>query len=120
MWDTWPEIEGHDFKEDWDKEGHINHPKRSELFLTTDDIQQLHRDTPAHNELMAPMNEFMKRQFANREPLRTNLLIPTLEYRITQAAKLRGPCTNGSCNLSQLHNWGHKSNYGTANSTVSG
>ena len=40
VWDTWPEIEGHDFKEDWDKEGH----KRSETLLTTDDIQQLHRD----------------------------------------------------------------------------
>ena len=36
------------------------------------------------------MNEFMRRQFANQEPRRTNLLIPALEYRITQAAKLRG------------------------------
>ena len=32
----------------------------------------------------------MERQFANQEPLRNNLLIPTLEHRITQAAKLRG------------------------------
>ena len=46
--------------------------------------------SPAHNELLAPMNEFMRRQFANQEPLRTNLLIPALEYRIAQAAKLRG------------------------------
>ena len=90
VWDTWPDVEDQDFKKDWDKEGHINHPKRSEIPLTTDDIQQLHRDTPAHNELMAPMNEFMKRQFANRDTLRTNLLIPTLESRITQAARLRG------------------------------
>ena len=36
------------------------------------------------------MNEFMRRQFANQEPLRTNLLIPALESRIAQAAKLRG------------------------------
>ena len=77
-------------KKDWDKEGHINHPKRSETILTTDDIQQLQRDTPAHNELRAPMNQFMERQFANQEPLRNNLLIPTLESRIIQAAKLRG------------------------------
>ena len=87
VWDTWPEIEGHDFKEDWDKEGHINHPKRSETLLTTDDIQQLHRDTPAHNELMAPMNEFMRRQFANQEPL-------------PGCQTARGPCANGSCDLS--------------------
>ena len=90
VWDTWPEVEGQNFKEDWDKEGHINHPKRSETILTTDDIQQLQRATPAHNELMAPMNQFMERQFANQEPLRNNLLIPTLESRIIQAAKLRG------------------------------
>ena len=45
---------------------------------------------PAHNELVAPIKQFIERQFANRKPLRTNLLIPTLEYRITQAAKLRG------------------------------
>ena len=36
------------------------------------------------------MNQFMERQFANQEPLRNNLLIPTLESRIIQAAKLRG------------------------------
>ena len=90
VWDTWPEVEGQNFKEDWDKEGHINQPKRSETILTTDDIQQLQRDTPAHNELRAPMNQFMERQFANQEPLRNNLLIPTLESRIIQAAKLRG------------------------------
>ena len=36
------------------------------------------------------MNQFMERQFANQEPLRNNLLIPTLEARINQAAKLRG------------------------------
>ena len=54
------------------------------------DIQRLHRATPAHNELLAPMNEFMRRQFANQEPLRTNMVIPTLEHRMTQAAKLRG------------------------------
>ena len=41
IWETWPVIEGHNFKEDWDKEGHINHPKRSETVLTTDDIHQL-------------------------------------------------------------------------------
>ena len=35
IWETWPVIEGHNFKEDWDKEGHINHPKRSETALTT-------------------------------------------------------------------------------------
>ena len=90
VWDTWPDIEGQNFKEDWDKEGHINHPKRSEKALTTEDIAQLHRDTPAHNELVAPMNEFMKRQFANRDTLRTSLLISTLEHRIAQAARLRG------------------------------
>ena len=89
IWETWPVIEGHNFKEDWDKEGHINHPKRSETALTTDDIHQL-QDTLAHNELRAPMNQFMKRQFANQEPLRNNLLIPTLEVRINKAAKLRG------------------------------
>ena len=65
IWDTWPEVEGQNFKEDWNKKSHINHSKRSE----------------------------------------------------TQAT--RGSCTNGSCHLSQLHNQGQKSNYGTANSTVS-
>ena len=90
IWETWPVIEGHNFKEDWDKEGHINHPKRSETALTTDDIHQLQQDTPAHNELRAPMNQFMERQFAKQEPLRNNLLIPTLEVRINKAAKLRG------------------------------
>ena len=90
VWETWPDVDGQNFKEDWDKEGHINHPKRSETTLTTEDIQQLQRDTPAHNELRAPMNQFMERQFANQEPLRNNLLIPTLESRIIQAAKLRG------------------------------
>ena len=73
IWETWPVIEGHNFKEDWDKEGHINHPKRSETALTTDDIHQLQQDTRAHNELRAPMNQFMERQFANQEPLRNNL-----------------------------------------------
>ena len=73
-----------------DKEGHINHPKRSETALTTDDIHQLQQDTRAHNELRAPMNKFMERQFANQKPLRNNLLIPTLEVRINKAAQLRG------------------------------
>ena len=36
------------------------------------------------------MNPFMERQFANQEPLRNDLLIPSLEARINQAAKLRG------------------------------
>ena len=36
------------------------------------------------------MNEFIRRQFANQEPLRTNMFIPALEHRMTQAAKLRG------------------------------
>ena len=90
VWNTWPDVEGHNFKEDWDKEGHINHPKRSDTALTTEDIHQLQQDTPAHNELRVPMNQFMERQFANQEPLRNNLLIPTLEARINQAAKLRG------------------------------
>ena len=76
IWETWPVIEGHNFKEDWDKEGHINHPKRSETALTTDDIHQLQQDTRAHNELRATMNPFMERQFAKQEPLRNNLLIP--------------------------------------------
>ena len=62
VWDTWPEIEGHNLKDNWDKEGHINHPKR-------DDIRRLQRATPAHNELLAPMNEC--RQFANQDPSRT-------------------------------------------------
>ena len=69
---------------------HCNHPKRSETALTTDDIHQLQQDTRAHNELRAPMNPFMERQFANQEPLRNDLLIPSLEARINQAAKLRG------------------------------
>ena len=41
VWESWPEVDGHNFKEDWDKEGHINHPKRSETVLTTKDIHQL-------------------------------------------------------------------------------
>ena len=90
VWDTWPEVEGHNFKEDWDKEGHINHPKRSTSLLTTDDIRRLQRATPAHNELLAPMNEFMRRQFANQDTSRTNMLISALGHRMAQAAKLRG------------------------------
>ena len=82
VWESWPDVDGQNFKEDWDKEGHINHPKRSDTALTTEDIHQLQQDTPAHNELRAPMNQFMERQFANQEPLRNNLLIPTLEARI--------------------------------------
>ena len=58
--------------------------------LMTDDIQRLHQATPAHNELLAPINEFIRRQFANQELLRTNMLIPALEHRMTQAAKLQG------------------------------
>ena len=60
VWDTWPHVEGQNFKEDWDKEEHINHPKRSETALTTEDIHQLQQDTPAYNELRAPMNQFME------------------------------------------------------------
>ena len=45
---------------DWDKEGHINHPKRSETALTTEDIHQLQQGTPAYNELRVPMNQFME------------------------------------------------------------
>ena len=71
VWDTWPEVEEQNFKEDWDKEGHINHPKRSETILTTDDIHQLQRDTPAHNELMAPMNQFMDVSLPTRNPFET-------------------------------------------------
>ena len=67
-----------------------NWPASKKKTLTTEDIHQLQQDTPAHNELRAPMNQFMERQFANQEPLRNNLLIPTLEARINQAAKLRG------------------------------
>ena len=63
---------------------------KKKTLLTTDDIQRLQQATPAHNELLAPMNEFIRRQFANQEPLRTNMLIPALEHRMTQAAKLRG------------------------------
>ena len=81
--------------------GESNHGKLSPLrpvghgryrFATAsaDDIHQLQQDTPAHNELRAPMNQFMERQFANQEPLRNNLLIPTFEVRINKAAKLRG------------------------------
>ena len=39
--------------------------------LTTEDIYQLQQDTPAHNELRAPMNQFMERQFANQNPSKT-------------------------------------------------
>ena len=90
VWDTWPQVEEHNFKEDWDKEGHINHPKRSTSLLTTEDHRMLQRATPAHNELLAPMNDFKRRQFANQNPSRTNMLILTLGHRIAQAAKLRG------------------------------
>ena len=71
VWESWPDVDGQNFKEDWDKEGHINHSKRSETVLTTEDIHQLQQDTPAHNELRAPMNQFMERQFANQEPSET-------------------------------------------------
>ena len=79
-------------KEDWDKEGHINHPKRSETALTTDDIHQLQQDTRAHNELRAPMNQFMERQFANQEPLRKQSILwryfgTWLEARNAEAPK---------------------------------
>ena len=39
------------------------------------------------HELLAPMNEFIRHC---QEPLGTNMLIPALEHRMTQAAKLRG------------------------------
>ena len=35
-------------------------------------------------------NDFMRRQFANQDPSRTNMLILTLGHRMAQAAKLRG------------------------------
>ena len=54
---------------------HINHPKRSTFPLTTEDHRRLQRATPARNELLAPMNDFMRRQFANQDPSRTNMLI---------------------------------------------
>ena len=61
VWDTWPKVEEQNFKEDWNKEGYIDHSKRSETILTTDNIQQLQQDTPVHNELRVPMNQFMER-----------------------------------------------------------
>ena len=90
VWDTWPQGHGHNFREDWDKEGHINHPKRSTYPVTTEDHKRLRRATPAHNELLAPMNDFMRRQFANQDPSRTNMLISTLGHRMAQAARMRG------------------------------
>ena len=48
---TWSNVDGQNFKEDWNKEGHINHSKRLETPPTTENIQQLQRDTPAHHEL---------------------------------------------------------------------
>ena len=90
MWDTWPQGHGHNFREDWNKEGHINHPKRSSYPVTTEDHKRLQRATPAHNELMAPMNDFMQQQFANQDPSRTNMLILTLGHRVAQAAQMRG------------------------------
>ena len=61
VWDTWLQVEEHNFKEDWNKEGHINHSKRSTSLLTTEDHQRLQRATPAHNKLLAPINDFIRR-----------------------------------------------------------
>ena len=90
VWDTWPQGHGHNFREDWDKEGHINHPKRSTYPVTKEDHKRLQRATPAHTELQAPINDFMRRQFANQDPSRTNMLISALGHRVAQAAQMRG------------------------------
>ena len=92
VWDTWPQQgRGYRFWEDWDTtEGHINHPRRSYLPVTTQDQHQLQQDTPAHTELEAPINDFMRYQFANRDTSRAKMLIPALGYRVAQAAKMRG------------------------------
>ena len=82
VWDTWPQVEGHNFTEDWNKEGHFNHPKRLTSLLTTEDHRRLQRATPAHNKLLAPINDFMRRQFANQNPSRTNMLILVLGHRM--------------------------------------
>ena len=90
VWDTWPRGRGHKFWDDWDKEGHINHPRRSSQPVTTQEQQRLQRDTPAHTELEAPINEFMRCQFDNRGPSRASVLVPIFGHRLAQAAQLRG------------------------------
>ena len=67
VWDTWPQGRGYNFHEDWDKEGHINHPKRSTYPITKQDQEELQRDTPAHTELQAPINDFTRCQFSNQD-----------------------------------------------------
>ena len=38
VWDTWPQGHSHKFWEDWDKEGHIYHPKRSSQPVTAQEL----------------------------------------------------------------------------------
>ena len=70
--------------------------KRATLIIRNDQLLYLLRKTtegyttPAHNKLLAPMNDFIRRQFANQDPSRTNMLILALGHRMAQAAKLRG------------------------------
>ena len=81
---------GHKFWEDWDKEGHIYHPKRSSQPVTTQEQARLQLQTPDHTELVAPIDEFMRCQFDNRDLSKTKELVPVFGHRLAQAAQMRG------------------------------
>ena len=93
--------------EDWNKEGtkegHINHPKRSSYPVTTEDQKRLQRDTPAHTELQAPINDFMRCQFANRDTSKgQHVDVDPGTQSGTGCENARDPCSTGACDLSQL------------------
>ena len=67
----------------------INHPKRSTYVVTDKEREQLHCKTPDHTEIIAPIDDFMQCQFANRDPARARAPIPILQHRQQQAAHMR-------------------------------
>ena len=90
VWDTWPQGYEHKFLEDWDKEAHVYHPKRSSQLVTTQEKERLRLQTPDHTELVAPIDDFMRCQFASRDTSNAREVIPVLRRRLTQSAQMRG------------------------------
>ena len=111
VWDTWPQGHGHKFWEDWDKENHIHHPKRSSQPITRQEQERLQRQTPDHTEREAPIDEFMRCQFNNRDTSRAKELAPVFGHRLAQAAQMRGAHAQMVHAISRNFT-GHQPNYG--------
>ena len=64
--------------------------QRSPQQITTQEQERLQRQTPDHTELEAPIDEFMRCQFDDRDTTRAKELVPVFGHRLVQAAQMRG------------------------------